>query len=54
MDEIWKNYGYIAGFMKLFINLKCQKMKLFPAIQNQLYGDAKVFLRVIPEMSQHF
>jgi hypothetical protein len=31
-----------------------KKMKLFPAIQNQLYRDSRVFLRVIPEVSQHF
>ena len=51
-------FGKIIVILRVLLNFykykMLKKIKLFPAIQNQLYRDSKVFLRVIPEVSQHF
>jgi hypothetical protein len=51
------DFGYIMGISRVssnFCKVEILKNEAFSTIQNQLYRDFKMFLRVIPKVSQHF
>jgi hypothetical protein len=51
---VFMDFGNIMGISRVSSNFYKVEMLTFSTIQDQLYRDSKVFLRVIPKVSQHF